>query len=297
MWRAWAAVTVVLAAGGGVAGAAPRFFVAGDGTLAVVNAYTGDRAEVAYRRPDGTYDEDAFARLRHVFRSRGDGRTGPLTPRFVELLAHLYARTGRSPLRIVSGYRSPDYNDAVRARGGRAASASLHTEGMAADVAFPRRDLRDLWLHVRGLECCGAGYYAANGFLHVDVGQPRFWEPATSGVDQDLSAENARLFARTDFDVYDAADLVVVRLHALTLPPVRLRTALEAGGRIAEPAAGGDGCVEADAATRLVVAGVPPIERRPLAFVPCEPRPGRTPERVPTNPVTVRARVPPAVTR
>jgi uncharacterized protein YcbK (DUF882 family) len=289
-----AAVAAALVLGGGPAVAEPRFFVAGGGRLAVVNAHTGDGADVAYRRPDGTYDDEAFARLRHVFRSRGDGRTGPLTPRFVELLAHLYDHTGRAPLRVVSGYRSPDYNETIRAGGARAASASLHTEGMAADVAFPKGTLRDLWLHVRGLECCGAGYYAANGFLHVDVGQPRFWEPATAGVDQDLSGGNARVFARTEFDVYGSDDRILVGLHALTLPPLRLRTAVEPAGRIVEPPADADGCVEADAATRLLVVGVSPIAHGPLGLVPCEPRPGRTPERVPTNPVTVRA--PAAVT-
>jgi uncharacterized protein YcbK (DUF882 family) len=291
MWRVWLGA-VVLSVGG--ASAAPRFFVAGDGTLAVVGMHGGDRASVTYRRPDGTYDDDAFARLQHVFRSRGDGATGPLTPRFVELLGYLYEITGREPLQILSGYRSPDYNAAIRARGAKAASASLHTEGMAADVAFPRARLRDLWLRIRSLECCGAGYYAENGFLHVDVGQPRFWEPATSGVEKNLSAENARLFARTDFDVYEPDERLTVRLHALTLPPVRLRTALDPAGRIVAPEADADGCVEADAETRIVVAGVGPIERQPLTFVPCAPRPGRTPARVSTNPVTVHAARPAA---
>ncbi len=290
-WVAFAALLATAPA----AIAEPRFFVAGAGRLAVVNAHTGDRADVQYLLPDGTYDPAAFERLQHVFRSRGDGRSGPLSPRFVELLAHLYEHGGRAPLRILSGYRSPTYNAAIRGRGARAASASLHTEGMAADVAFPKAGLRDLWLHVRELECCGAGYYQANGFLHVDVGQPRFWEPETSGVDQDLSGENARLFARTDFDVYGPDESLAVRLHALTMPPVRLAAALEPGGRIVSPAADADGCVEADAATRLVVRDVPPGERLALALVPCEPRPGRTPERVPANPVTVRG--PAAVTR
>ena len=61
---------------------------------------------------------------------------------------------------------------------------------------------------------------------------------------------------------------------------------------IVAPAADADDCVEADAETRLVVDGVGPIEHRPLAIIPCAPRPGRTPERIPTNPVTVRAAIP-----
>ena len=47
--------------------------------------------------------------------------------------------------------------------GAKAAGGSLHTEGLAADVAFPAKELRPLWLKIRDLECCGAGYYQKNG--------------------------------------------------------------------------------------------------------------------------------------
>src|SRR3989449_9135716 len=77
-------------------------------------------------------------------------------------------------------------------------------------------------MKVRALDCCGAGYYAKEGFLHLDVGQPRFWEPATSRVEENLSAGNARLFARTEFDRYAKGEEIVVTLHAMTVPPVRV---------------------------------------------------------------------------
>jgi hypothetical protein len=108
----------------------------------------------------------------------------------------------------------------LRAKGRKAASGSLHTEGLAADVAFPAKELRPLWLKIRELDCCGAGYYQSSGFLHLDVGAPRFWEPATSKVEENLSAGNARLFARTEYDRYAVGEPIVVTLHALTAPPV-----------------------------------------------------------------------------
>src|SRR5262249_60633393 len=95
-----------------------------------------------------------------------------------------------------------------------------HTEGIAADLAFPREQLEPLWLGIRDLDCCGAGYYPKEGFLHVDVGKPRYWEPSTSRVDENLSAGNARVFARTDYDRYVPGDMMLVPLSALTLPPV-----------------------------------------------------------------------------
>jgi uncharacterized protein YcbK (DUF882 family) len=296
--RVWlAAMAVAVAWPLGTAWAQPaepaeaRFFLAGRGVLAVHNAHTGERVRVTYRLIDGTYEPGAFSQLQRVFRSRGDGREGTLEPRFVEVLGWLYDATDRRPLQLLSGYRSPEYNDTIRERGAKAASASLHTEGMAADFAFPRAGLKDLWLRLRDLDCCGVGFYEKGGFMHVDVGPPRFWEEATSGVDKNLSAENARLFGRTDFDRYAPGDAAVVSLHSMTLPPVRLRAAVavegaEATARIAEPAPDADGCVETDARTRLLITDLPATTKAALLLTPCD-RPGATPETIRTNPIAV----------
>jgi uncharacterized protein YcbK (DUF882 family) len=275
-----------------------RYFKAGDGDLAVRSPGLGERAQVIYRLPDGTYDDGALARVRRVFRSKGDGKEGEIDLRLVELLAWLQGQTEVAELSLISGYRSPGYNERLRRNGVQAASASLHTQGMAADVAFPRRRLKPLWLWVRELECCGAGYYASNGFLHVDTGQPRFWEAATSKVGEDLSGGNARLFARTEFDRYQAGEGIQVRLRSLTVPPVRLRPMVRVvsdgngGGtreaRIDRPLAGADGCVEVDADTRLMVREVPATRLGHLEIDVCEPRPERTPAVVTSNPLNVR---------
>src|SRR5207253_8748681 len=92
-----------------------------------------------------------------------------------------------------------------------------------------------LWMKVRALDCCGAGYYAKEGFLHIDVGQPRFWEPSTSRVEENLSAGHARLFGRTEFDRYAKGEEIVVALHAMTVRPVRVG---RGGGWVREIGAG-----------------------------------------------------------
>lgn len=272
-----------------------RYFLAGDGAINVKSPGLGDRAKVTYRLSDGTYDEVALAKVQRVFRSKGDGKQGEIDLRLVELLAWLQGQTGVAELSLISGYRSPAYNERLRRNGVQAASASLHTQGMAADVAFPRKGLKPLWLQVRELECCGAGYYASNGFLHVDTGQPRFWEAATSKVGEDLSGGNARVFARTQFDRYDAGESIQVRLRSLTVPPIRVKPivrVLGEGGtreaRIDRPVASADGCVEVDAATRLIVREVPATQRAQLEIDVCPPHPERTPAVVVSNPIAVR---------
>ncbi|HEV7733459.1 MAG TPA: DUF882 domain-containing protein [Candidatus Binatia bacterium] len=280
------------------AAAVDRFFVMGDGTLAVTNVHNGERVTVVYRRADGTYDETQLAKLARVFRSKDD-KIGDMTLRFVEVLSHVQGMTGGKPLQLLSGYRSPAYNEGLRRAGRKAASGSLHTEGMAADLAFPRPGMKDLWLALRALECCGAGYYAGNGFMHVDVGQPRFWEAATSKVDENLSGGNARVFGRTEFDHYAPGEPIALRLHAVTTPPIHVaRTAkLLADGVSEGPTVQiedieapnqHDGCIEVDAESRLRVVGAVAVERARVVLETCEPRVERTPTQVQSNPVSVR---------
>ena len=288
---------LVLGAAALAPAAEPRFFVAGDGTLDIASRPLGEHVTVRYRRDDGSYDYEALGRIRHLLRCRGDGYEAEITPRFVELLGYLYVRSGR-PLALLSGSRSPAYNDGVRRRGLPAARDSLHTEGLAADLAFPPEQLEPLWSGVRDLGCCGAGYYARQGFLHVDVGTPRFWELSTSRVDEDLSAGNARVFARTDYDRYVRGEMMLVRLHAVTVPPLRLermaRLVPDGDGKgtavaveeVGAPAGGG--CILADRTTRLLVKGAPAVARGRLVLTTCEPRVERTPTTVETNSVSLR---------
>jgi uncharacterized protein YcbK (DUF882 family) len=205
----------------------PRFFLSGDGLLAVKNAHSGEARRVRFRDRSGSYSASALSELASLFRSRGDDRTAPLSLRLVELLDYLEDRVKPSELLLMSGFRSSEYNAEIRDRGGQAAKSSLHTEGLAADVRFVGVEQRGLWNKVRALDCCGAGYYATGHFLHLDIGRPRFWEETTSRVGENLSAGNARVFARTDFDRYATLEAAVVSLHAVTLHPLRIRRRAE----------------------------------------------------------------------
>jgi uncharacterized protein YcbK (DUF882 family) len=267
----------------------PRFFVMGDGKLAIVNAHTNERASVVYRRVDGSYDEGALKHLRHVFASNGGGDEIDIPLRLVEMLSAVQGMSKRRELVLVSGYRSPTYNKDLKAKGRKVAGGSMHTEGLAADLAFPRDVLRGLWLGVRQLDCCGAGYYAKEGFLHVDVGKSRFWEAATSRVDENLSAGNARVFARTEFDRYQVGETIVVTLHGITVPPVRIAREARVGEHVVRVEHSAEECFEVDGpAVRLRVMGAEAVARGTLALRTCEPRVERTPESVETGPIEVR---------
>jgi len=291
-----ATVLAALLVATAAAAAPPRFFLMGDGAVTIVNAHTSERAAVHYRRADGTYDAAALATLRHVFRSRGDGAETDVSLRLIEILSRLQAMTKRSELVLASGYRSPSYNQGLKQQRRQVAGGSLHTEGLAADLAFPRPMLRDLWMKVRDLDCCGAGLYAKEGFLHVDTGRPRFWEATTSRVDENLSAGNARVFARTEYDRYATGEAIRLRLHSLTVPPIRIapaaRLVRDDGTSVPVRVEGDeperDGCLEVDASgAALRVPGIEAAIRGRIELATCAPRPEQTPETIATGPVAI----------
>ncbi len=293
-------LAVALAAQAGVAGPAEtsgaRFYFSGDGVIDLYSTHSDEHLVLRYRDAEGGYDRAALARIAQFFRSRSDGRSGPISLRLIELIDYVQDRYRPRRLALVSGYRSPAFNQALRDSGHRVAQASLHTEGMAADVQPAGLNLRRLWLQLRALHAGGVGLYQSEGFIHLDTGAPRFWEAATSGVEKNLSADNARLFARTDFDRYADLRGATVDLHAVTALPIRIGRTAHLGDReVALTAVGGgialDGeCyVISEPADRYAFAVAssmdPPLHGVPLRLQTCLPRIGATPEEIVSNPV------------
>ena len=73
-----------------------------------------------------------------------------------------------APVKITSGYRCPDHNQAV---GG--ASLSQHREGKAFDIITSNVDALATAAKLSGFT--GIGKYPNRGFLHVDTGDAREW--------------------------------------------------------------------------------------------------------------------------
>ena len=315
---------VVASPGGPTVASDPsrRFLVSGDGAITLENGHTGEKLNVRYRRPDGGYDPAAIARIDEFFRSRGDDRRTRVSLRLVETIDFLQDRHRPTRTMLMSGYRSGEYNAAIIARGGQAARASMHTEGMASDLHFDGIDQRALWLDVRELECCGTGYYQSSSFVHLDVGKPRFWEETTSRVKENLSRGNARVIARTDFDRYDRLDGAIVQLHSVTLRPIRISRRAEFAPQEREAAAGapvvplelspetptgGGDCMEfaegdpappirfaiAESARAASAVRGAPVRGRILLHT-CEARLEATPVTIESNPVAIRDPVAPA---
>jgi len=283
-----------------------RFFFAGDGRLVLRHGHFSTEMNVRYRHRDGTYDAAALAQIEHFFRSREDGRTAPISLRLVELLAYVQSHYRPRRMVLLSGYRSPKFNENLRSAGRAAAQMSLHTEGMAADVMFAGLDMGLLWRQLRELGG-GVGYYRRNKFLHIDTGPARFWEATTSRVQENLSADNARVFVRTDFDRYARLQGGICTLHSVTAFPVLVSArALLVGpdgsrGLTLQPTSGAaptpDGCfaVEAPPQTHAFrVTAVDPAllntttaAAAHIVISTCEPRLGKTAVELQSNRITL----------
>ncbi|HVP69286.1 MAG TPA: DUF882 domain-containing protein [Anaeromyxobacteraceae bacterium] len=167
-----------LAAAAGLLVLAPSRALAalrGERQLSFVHAHTGERLSVAYFG-DGAYLEDGLARVEHLLRDFRTGERHAVDPALLDQLHDLRLATGSSsPFQVISGYRSPRTNAALRARGGGQARHSLHMEGRAIDVRLAdvsSAALRDAALALRR---GGVGYYRTEDFVHVDTGAVRRW--------------------------------------------------------------------------------------------------------------------------
>lgn len=288
------------------AAAAPaRFFFAGDGHLALRHAYFDTTLDVRYRHRDGTYDAAALQQIEHFFRSREDGKEAPVSLRLIELLSYVQEHYHPRQMILLSGFRSPEFNLDLHNAGRATALASLHTEAMAADIMFVGLDMGRLWRHLRDLSTGGVGYYRANKFLHVDTGPPRFWEASTSRVTENLSADNARIFLRSDFDRYSRVEGAVCSLHSVTAFPIYIAGQAEFIGPAGKqtvalrPLSGAkareDGCfaVEPPADThQFRISGGGEVgaaaSSAHIILSTCEPRIGKTPVQIESNRIEVQ---------
>ena len=76
---------------------------------------------------------------------------------------------------IVSGYRSPGTNAALRKTHEGVAKNSYHIKGQAVDIYVPNVSLKRLKDVAMGMGKGGVGYYPRSNFLHVDVGPVGSW--------------------------------------------------------------------------------------------------------------------------
>jgi Bacterial protein of unknown function (DUF882) len=113
--------------------------------------------------------------LHNFFRCRGFSFVHSIDSRLVEALIETAVHFECLLVKIISGYRSPKFNDALAKKGRHVAANSKHTRGQAIDFSLENVDAQTagkwLWENFDG----GVGTYRKDNFIHIDVGRKRRW--------------------------------------------------------------------------------------------------------------------------
>lgn len=148
--------------------------------LAFRNVHTNESVDAVFAR-SGQFVSSGLAELNHGLRDWRTGETMAMDRRLLALLVRLRdtldVGAGRK-IDLISGYRSPHTNAALRTAGGEhtgVASQSQHMLGRATDIFVPGVSIDRLHGAALALGGGGVGFYPRDGFVHVDSGAVRHW--------------------------------------------------------------------------------------------------------------------------
>lgn len=145
-------------------------------SLSLYNAHTGERLSVDLRNPNGAYDPTALEALNRLLRCHHTDEQTVMDVYTLEYLNLVDKQLGGGhEIHVISGYRSPKYNELLIRKGHRVARHSLHLSGRAIDISFPSVGLEEVRRTALALRRGGVGFYPRDGFIHLDSGGVRTW--------------------------------------------------------------------------------------------------------------------------
>jgi uncharacterized protein YcbK (DUF882 family) len=166
-----------LAAVGVGLAAARTVLAAGDGrrSLSFVHTHTGEQLTATYYQ-DGAYRSAVLQQVNVLLRDFRDGTVHPIDPLLLDRLFLLQSVVGGSePFQVISGYRSPATNAALREKSSGVAEHSLHMDGRAIDVRLAGVATDRLARLALQQSSGGVGFYRVSDFVHLDTGRVRRW--------------------------------------------------------------------------------------------------------------------------
>jgi uncharacterized protein YcbK (DUF882 family) len=143
--------------------------------LSLINLHTGEQLTATYWA-EGEYQTSELKAINHILRDHRTGDVHRIDNELLDLLNILHRKMGgKQAFDVISGYRSPETNAALRQKSSGVAKKSFHMAGKAIDIRLPGCQLSEL--HKAALDCKigGVGYYPESDFIHVDTGPVRRW--------------------------------------------------------------------------------------------------------------------------
>jgi uncharacterized protein YcbK (DUF882 family) len=163
----FAAPSTVLAVPGPKASRARRLFM--------TSIHTHESIDITYFR-NGTYDRRALQAINHFLRDWRSGEAIEMDVQSIDLWSDIHRQLcAEHPFQLISGYRSPKTNTALRKASSGVAKKSYHMSGKAADLRLPNRSLRKIARAASQVGAGGIGIYNESNFVHIDTGPARSW--------------------------------------------------------------------------------------------------------------------------
>jgi len=143
--------------------------------LSLYHLHTAEALSVTYRER-GQIVPGALEAIDRLLRDFRTGEVHGIDVGVLDMLSLLYEASGRrGRFEIISGYRSPRTNAALRKGTTGVAEKSLHMSGRAIDVRSTGIATKDLRSAALALARGGVGYYPKSNFVHLDTGRVRSW--------------------------------------------------------------------------------------------------------------------------
>lgn len=142
-------------------------------TLSMYNIHTGEDLNVTYCM-SGRYDQDALENINYFLRCHHTNEVKEIDVGVIDLLCDIKdTMKADHQIQIISGYRSPAYNELLISQGKGVAKNSLHLSGLAIDFSLEGISTYDIFQLAKTFSAGGVGQYPE--FVHIDVGKVRYW--------------------------------------------------------------------------------------------------------------------------
>jgi uncharacterized protein YcbK (DUF882 family) len=167
----------------GMVAAAPTYsnafgLLRGSGDIRRVKMYSGRSGETvdAIYWIDGKYIPEVLKEINHFMRDLRADQAMKMNPGNLDIIAATHHLLDvKEPYMLLSGYRTPATNAALRAHSSGVARNSLHMKGMAADLRLKSRSVSQMAHAALACSAGGVGQYHRSDFVHMDCGPVRTW--------------------------------------------------------------------------------------------------------------------------
>ncbi len=143
--------------------------------LAMNNIHTGESIESCYFNGK-EYVQGELERIDFLCRDHRRNEVHAMDKGLLDQLSQIQRLLNvESEVVIISGYRSPATNEALRSKSNGVARKSYHMLGQAIDFRLDGVKLSHVREAALSLQAGGVGYYPRSQFVHIDTGPVRRW--------------------------------------------------------------------------------------------------------------------------